>query len=241
MVNFNQILKAAEDRKGGPQALQSLMPDAPTGKSLAAVPDDRCLAEMAKCIFRSGFSWKVVEAKWPGFEAAFLNFEPAALVFQPDEFWDDLVSDKRIIRHGAKIAAVRHNAGFVADTASEHGGFGKFLSQWPTDDTVGLWDLLSKRGKRLGGNTGRYFLRFIGMDCFIPSADVVSALRANGLEIAANPTSKRDLRAMQETFNAWHRETGLPYVHLSRICAMSAGENYDAQVLRARMSGGEES
>ena len=240
MVNFNKILETAEHRKGGAKALQALMPDAPADGALAKVPDDRCLAEMAKCIFRSGFSWKVVEAKWPGFEESFLGFEPAALTFQPDEYWDDLASDKRIIRHGAKIASVRHNAGFVADTAREHGSFGKFLSEWPKDDIAGLWDHLSKRGKRLGGNTGRYFLRFIGKDCFIPSADVVSALRANGLEIAANPTSKRDLKAMQETFNAWHSETGLPFVHLSRICAMSAGENYDAEVLRARMSGGED-
>jgi hypothetical protein len=30
------------------------------------------------------------------------------------------------------------------------------------------------------------------------------------------------------------RETGLPYAHLSRICAMSVGENYDAETLRSR-------
>ena len=236
MVNFAQIRSRAETRKGGAEALQALLPEIPSNSDIAKVRDDRCLAEMAKCVFRSGFSWKVVEAKWPDFETVFMGFEPKPLLFQPDEYWDDIASDKRIIRHGAKIASVRHNAGFVADIAEEHGSFGTFLSTWPDDDIVGLWSVLAKRGKRLGGNTGRYFLRFIGMDCFLPSADVVAALRSGGLEIAPEPTSKRDLTAMQREFNAWHQETGLPYVHLSRICAMAAGENYDAELLRARMS-----
>lgn len=236
MVNFAQIRSLAETRKGGAKALQSLLPETPSDSAVADVSDDRCLAEMAKCVFRSGFSWKVVEAKWPDFETVFLGFQPKPLLFQPDEYWDDIASDKRIIRHGAKIASVRHNAGFVSDIAEEHGSFGGFVSAWPADDMVGLWDVLRKRGKRLGGNTGRYFLRFIGKDSFLPSADVVTALRAGGLEIAPDPTSKRDLKAMQQVFNAWHQETGLPYVHLSRICAMATGENYDAELLRARMS-----
>ena len=236
MINFAQILAQAETRKGGAKALRALLPENPDESALSRVTDDRCLAEMTKCVFRSGFSWKVVENKWPDFETVFLGFEPTRLTFQPDEFWDNAASDKRIVRHGGKIAALRHNAGFVSEIAAENGSFGAFLATWPEDDIVGLWDVLAKRGKRLGGNTGRYFLRFIGKDCFLLSGDVVAALRGAGLEVAPNPTSKRDLKAIQQEFNAWHEETGLPYVHLSRICAMSAGENYDPEVLRARMS-----
>jgi hypothetical protein len=44
-------------------------------------------------------------------------------------------------------------------------------------------------------------------------------------------TSKRDLARVQAQFNAWADETGLPFVHLSRICAMSIGENYNANKL----------
>jgi hypothetical protein len=40
--------------------------------------------------------------------------------------------------------------------------------------------------------------------------------------------SKGDLAKVQAQFNAWATETGLPYVHLSRICAMSIGENHAA-------------
>ena len=45
--------------------------------------------------------------------------------------------------------------------------------------------------------------------------------------VAEAITSKRDLAKVQAQFNAWAEETGLPYVHLSRICAMSVGENYE--------------
>ena len=93
---------------------------------------------MAKRIFSAGFVWSVIEKKWPGFEAAFLGFEPARLLLQPDEFWEGLAGDKRIVRNPQKIMAVRDNARFVADIAREHGSFGKFLAQWPVSDQVGL-------------------------------------------------------------------------------------------------------
>jgi hypothetical protein len=52
-------------------------------------------------------------------------------------------------------------------------------------------------------------------------------LRDAGLDVADAITSKRDLVKVQAQFNAWAKETGLPFVQLSRICAMSIGENYD--------------
>jgi 3-methyladenine DNA glycosylase Tag len=240
MITFAEIRARAEARKGGAEHLAALLPAATNRKQLETLADDRALAEMAKCIFRSGFSWKVVEAKWPGFEEAFEGFDPGRLMFEPDEFWDARVSDTRIIRHGTKIGSVRHNAGFVIDIAREHGSFGRFAAAWPEDDIVGLWDLLAKRGKRLGGNTGRYFLRFIGKDCFLPSRDVIMTLRDAGLEVAEIPTSKRDLKAIQAQFNTWHDESGLTYSQLSRICAMSIGENYEAETLQGRMRTGQD-
>src|SRR5438034_3168653 len=72
----------------------------------------------------------------------------------------------------------------------------------------------------------RCFLRFLGWDGFVTSKDVVACLRDAGLDVAETVTSKRDLAKVQAQFNAWAEETGLPYVQLSRICAMSIGENY---------------
>jgi 3-methyladenine DNA glycosylase Tag len=222
---FKTIRARAEQRKGGAEALLRLMPPKPDPKALANLKDDRVLAEMTKRVFSAGFAWSVIESKWPGFEAAFLGFEPKRLAFEPDEFWDSLVKDARIVRNGAKIGSVRENARFVLEAAKEHGSFAKFLAAWPSSDEVGLLEVLSKRGGRLGGNTGQMLLRFLGYDGFVTSKDVVACLRDAGLDVAETPTSKRDLATIQEQFNAWAKETGLPYSWLSRICAFSAGEN----------------
>jgi 3-methyladenine DNA glycosylase Tag len=240
MTSFSSVRARAEQRKGGPEALARLLPPAPSKAALIALGDVRILAEMTRRVFSAGFVWSVIEAKWAGFEAAFLNFDPAALAFQPDEFWEGLASDTRIIRNGAKIMAARHNAVFVQDISREHGGFGRFLAEWPSSNQIGLMDLLAKRGSRLGGATGQAFLRFIGWDGFMLSKDVVACLREAGLDIAEEPKSKGDLARIQAQFNAWAEESGLPYRHLSRICAMSAGVNHEPERLMQYMGGGEE-
>ena len=239
MTSFQTIRARAEKRKGGAEALARLMPPKPDLKALLKLRDDRVLAEMTQRVFSAGFAWSVIESKWPGFEEAFLGFEPPRLLSEPDEFWHKLTMDARIVRNGAKIASVRENARFVLDVAKDHGSFGKFLADWPPSDEIGLLEVLAKRGSRLGGNTGQMLLRFLGWDGCVTSKDVVACLRDAGLDVAEAITSKRDLAKVQAQFNAWAEETGLPYTHLSRICAMSIGENYGTRTL-ARMGGGDE-
>jgi 3-methyladenine DNA glycosylase Tag len=239
-TSFKTIRARAEKRKGGAKTLQKLLPEKPDPKRLAKLGDDRVLAEMTRRVFCAGFAWRVIDNKWEGFEDAFLGFAPGKLSLQPDDYWDELMKDKRIVRNGAKIMSVRANATFIKEIAKEHGSFGKFLSRWPSDDEIGLLDLLAKRGSRLGGNTGQMLLRFLGWDGFVTSRDVVLCLRDAGLDIAETVTSKRDLVKVQTQFNTWAKETGLPYLHISRICAMSIGENYSAETLAQRMGGDEE-
>jgi len=188
---------------------------------------------MAERVFSAGFVWRVIEAKWPGFEEAFLGFEPKALLFQPEDFWHDLTSDTRIVRNGQKIMAVRENAMFVERIAREHASFGKFMAAWPADDQIGLTTYLGKHGSRLGGATGQYFLRWLGWDTYILSRDMVLALRDAGLDIAETPGSKKDQQKIHGQINAWAKETGLPRMHISRILAMSIGENNSPETLQA--------
>ena len=225
MKPFAEIRARAATRKGGDAALAALLGPVPDNAALAALPDHRVLAVMAQRIFAAGFVWSVIESKWPGFEEAFLSFEPKRLAFQPDDFWHDLASDTRIVRNGQNIRAVRDNAAFVARVSDEHGGFGRFLSRWPADDQIGLTAYLARHGSRLGGNTGAVLLRMLGWDAFVLWSDVVAALRDAGLDIAANPTSKKDQARAQAQINAWAAENGLPRAHVSRILAMSIGEN----------------
>jgi 3-methyladenine DNA glycosylase Tag len=240
LTSFQTIRARAEKRKGGAEALARLMPPAPDPKALRKLRDDRVLAEMARRVFSAGFAWSVIEAKWPSFEEAFLRFEPSRLAFEPDEFWHKLTMDARIVRNGAKIASVRDNARFVLDVGKAHGSFGRFLSTWPPSDEVGLLELMAKRGSRLGGASGQMLLRFLGYDAFVATKDVAACLRGAGLDIAEAPTSKRDLARIQEQFNAWAKETGLPYRRLSLICAMSIGENYEGDRYGSDVIAGQE-
>lgn len=235
MLDFQKIHARAAKRKGGEAVLAPLLGPAPDNKAVAKVPDDRILSTMAERIFAAGFVWRVIEQKWPGFEEAFLGFEPKRLLFQPDDFWHELASDSRIVRNPQKIRSVRDNAAFVDRVSKEHGSFGKFIAAWPADDQIGLTTYLAKHGSRLGGNTGQYFLRWLEWDTFVVSADMAAALRDAGLDIAENPTSKRDLEKIQAQINQWSAETGLPRRHISRILAMSIGENRSAEALREYM------
>jgi 3-methyladenine DNA glycosylase Tag len=95
--------------------------------------------------------------------------------------------------------------------------------------------VLAKRGSRLGGKTGQYFLRFIGWDGFVTSNDMVAAMRDAGVDVAAEPTSKGDLKKIQAQINDWAKTTKLPRTHISRILAMSVGENYAVEKLQSYM------
>jgi len=226
MKKFSQIRERAEKRKGGAAALKKLLPKVESKKKLEAITDDRYLAMMTKCINQAGFSWKVIENKWPEFEEAFFAFDPIKLGYLSPEQWEAYASDRRVVRNWQKIKALQENVFFVQEESRKHGSFGKFVADWPVSDQVGLMAYLKKEGSRLGGQSALWFLRRMGKDCFVLSRDVVVTLNATGLDVAEKPTSQRDLKKVQAQFNQWHDETGLPLSHISRIAACSVGENY---------------
>ena len=222
MDSFDKIWKRAAKHHGGDAAVEKLLPKPASAAKLRKIPDDRWLAAMTKQVFRAGFAWKVIDAKWDGFEAAFGGFDPRALVMQPDEAMDALASDTRIVRNPQKIRATFQNARFVCDIADQRGSFGKFVADWPGADIIGLWDVLKRQGARLGGMTGSFVLRTMGKDTFIVGGDVGKALIAAGMVDKA-PTGKRDLQKTQEAFNGWAAESGRPLCQVSRILALSVG------------------
>lgn len=226
LTPFATIHKLAQERKGGKAALEKLVSHPVlTPKKLAAISDDRYLAMMTRCVFQAGFNWKVIEHKWAGFEEAFHGFNPLGLAHLAPEKWEMYAEDTRIVRNWTKIKTVLDNAHFLIDTAAEHGSFASVFAQWPASDQIGLMAWLKKAGSRLGGNTGMYFIRFMGKDGFIISADVTARLQASGLKIATIPSSKRDLKQVQDAFNEWQQQSGLNYTQLSRIAGMSIGAN----------------
>jgi 3-methyladenine DNA glycosylase Tag len=222
MRSFDDIFRAAAARKGGPAALDAMLAEtaSKTPAELAAIPDDRLLAEMTRRIFYAGFSWKVIDDKWPAFEAGFEGFDPHANALMPEERFDALMADRGIVRNGAKIRSVQQNAQFLLDLAAEHGTAARFFADWPDADYVGLLDVLKKRASHLGGDSAGRFLRAIGKPAFIFSVDMVAALVREGVLTKA-PSSKRDLAAAQAAINSWSAESGRDLTAISRVLAMS--------------------
>ena len=225
MRPFAEIEAIAAARMGGLAALETLLAETPSRApaDIAALPDHRILAEMARRIFNAGFSSKVIAAKWPGFEAAFHGFDPNACAHLSEEALDALMSDPAIVRNGATIQAVLANARLRLELAAEHGSAARFLAAWPDDDYAGLLELLKKRGSHLGGDSGMRFLRAIGKPAYITSKDVTAALIREGV-VEKPPSGKKDFAAVQTAFNGWSAESGRDLTALSRILAMSVGE-----------------
>jgi 3-methyladenine DNA glycosylase Tag len=223
MERLDQIRQRAADRHGEAvlnERLSSLTVRSPA--ELAALTDDRWLAEMTRCVFQAGFVWKVIDAKWAGFEAAFAGFDPNSNAAMDDEVFDRLLKDARIVRHAKKILSVRDNARFLVDLALDNGSAARFFSDWPDEDFIGLIAVLKARASRLSGETAMRFFRYMGKPSFITSPDVTAALISAGV-VTGPVKSRRDQAAVQAAFNQWRDESGLDLTRISRILAMSQG------------------
>lgn len=222
---FSQILTRAAERKGGLAAVKALTSKPLTTKQLLEYTSADWLAAFSKKVFQSGFVWRVVEQKWPGFNEVFFDFAPEKILMLSDEKLAEKAQDPRIIRNGNKVLTIRANAQMIYELSLEHGSFSALIANWPCDDIISLWALLKKRGARLGGNTGAYALRAMGKDTFLLSQDIEAYFRGHQL-IDGGLTSLGNLRKIQAQFNEWQQQSGLSYQEMSRIVAMSVGDNY---------------
>lgn len=224
MVPFAEIQARALARHSA-EDLAARVPSVSSPAELAALPDDRALAAIAKRVFAAGFRWRVIEIKWPGFEEAFHGFDPAWVAALDEEGIAALAADARIVRNRPKVVSTVANARFVQAVAAEHGSFGRWLAAWPDDDVLGLWAALKAGGDRLGGDTGPWILRLLGKDTFRLSGDVVAALIEAGV-VGRAPSTKAELAAVQAAFNAWRAESGLTNGAISLTLACSTGAIY---------------
>ncbi|MCP9483629.1 DNA-3-methyladenine glycosylase I [Shimia sp. CNT1-13L.2] len=217
MRHFDDLYAIAADRKGGPDALEDLIPR--PDPNVTALPEDRWLSLFTKGIFQAGFNWKVIENKWEGFEEAFHGFNVDRCAFMHDEDMDRLMSNTAIVRNGPKIRTVIDNAHFL-QSLREQGGAGQVIVGWPSTDFIGLLEMMKKNGSRLGGMTGQYALRFAGRDAFILSRDVTARLIAEGV-VDKQPTSKTAMKSVQAAFNTWMDQSGRGLTEISRVLAFT--------------------
>ena len=221
---FAAIYARAAQRKGGDASLETLLPTSLDDEQLTQFTDAQLLSEISKKVFQSGFVWRIVEAKWPEYEKAFFGFEPFKVLMLSPEQLQERASDTKLIRHLKKTMAIYDNAHMVNDFAAQHGSFAKFIADWPSTDITGLWAELKRKGKRLGGNTGPYFLRSMGKDTFLLTNDVQGYLKSHGL-VDYGFSSKAGLLQVQSVFNQWQQESGRSLADISRVLACSVGDN----------------
>jgi DNA-3-methyladenine glycosylase I len=85
------------------------------------------LEEITKAVFRSGFSWPVIENKWPNFQKAFKGFDVDAVAAFDDRDLERLLGDAGIVRNGRKIEATVKNARTMQTLRDKHGSFHAYL------------------------------------------------------------------------------------------------------------------
>ena len=220
-TSFLPILEQAQQRKGGPEALEALMPEAPASAAkLGRLADAKALSRLSKGVFRAGFNWKVVEKRWPDIEAALHGFDPERIAPFGSREITRYLKQPGVIKNRARLEAVIENARWFLDLRGEYGSLGKMLAKWPSGEIVELWRRMNRDGSRIGVSTGSYFVREVGKDSFLPTHSVMSGLVARGV-LDRPTTGVRNLAAAQAAFNDWHNETGRPYAELSRIVAYS--------------------
>lgn len=221
---FSTIYQRAAERKGGDAALESLLGQALTTAQLQRYSSADWLSAFSKKVFQSGFVWRIVEQKWPGFREVFFDFQPEKILLLSDEMLAAKATDPRIIRNAGKVLSIQANALMIHELTLEHGDFPALIAQWPAEQIIDLWALLKKRGARLGGNTGAYSLRAMGKDTFLLSQDVEAYLRAYQV-IDGGLTSQTSLKKIQAQFNDWQQQSGRSLQQISQIVALSGGDN----------------
>ena len=119
-----------------------------------------------KAVFQAGFSWQVVNNKWPNFQRTFDGFAINKVAAYDERDLDRLVNDRGIVRNGRKIAATIENASEFQCIVAEHGSFNAFLRAMDDWSYAQRRADLSKRFKGLGP-TG-VFTFLYGVDEAVP-------------------------------------------------------------------------
>lgn len=130
------------------------------------------LETITKAVFQSGMTWRVVEAKWPGFREAFDGFDPERVAALTPDDVDRLAQDTRIIRNRRKIEATVDNAEALIELERGEGGFAAWLSS--RGDFPATLDAMRGEFRFLGDFGAYYVLHVVGFP--VPPHEQAQAL-----------------------------------------------------------------
>jgi DNA-3-methyladenine glycosylase I len=103
------------------------MPKGQPPPQLKPENDAGYLEEITKSVFHSGFSWHVIDNKWPNFQEAFARFDPDAVAAFSDDDLERLLGDTGIVRNGRKIEATIKYTRTMQAISKEFGSFHAYL------------------------------------------------------------------------------------------------------------------
>ncbi len=129
------------------------------------------LLVMTKAVFQSGMSWKVVESKLPGIFEAMDGLDVATVAGYDERDIERLAEDKRVIRNGRKLVAIRDNARKLLELEKQYGNFQKHLRSQP--DFEATLNMIRKDFKFMG-NTGTYYFLYVVGEEVIPHKDFMA-------------------------------------------------------------------
>ena len=126
-------------------------------------PDDDAgyLEELTKAIFRAGFSWPVINNKWPRFQEAFHRFEIAKVAHYGPTDLERLQGDPGLVRNRRKIEATVTNAQRMLELIEEHGSFHAYLRTIDYLPYHGRVDALTSQFDHLGRTGAFVFLHCV--------------------------------------------------------------------------------
>jgi 3-methyladenine DNA glycosylase Tag len=118
------------------------------------------LDALARVMFQTGISWRVVDAKWPGIREAFHDFDVQRVAKFREADISRLMGDTRVIRNRRKLEAIRENAREMLALDTEYKGFKRYL------DSLGDFEATKKALHEhfafVGDSGSWYFLWMVG-------------------------------------------------------------------------------
>jgi DNA-3-methyladenine glycosylase I len=120
------------------------------------------LEQMTRAIFSSGFSWQVIQNKWPNFLEAFAAFSIDTVAGFDERDVERLSADEGIVRNVRKIQATIENARKMREEIARHGSFHNYLRSLDELDYDARSKALVKRFGYLGRTGAFVFLWRVG-------------------------------------------------------------------------------
>jgi endonuclease III len=136
---------------------------------------------LTRAVF-SGIRNGIIEERWPAISNAFSRFDFYKVAEYDEEKVQELIENKKIIRHEGKIKATIFNAKKMVEIVEQYGSFKNYLSSFPSVDSL----IEKLQGyyagfKGIGERNVYEFLKEIGFSTIKPDLQVRKVFLRLGL------------------------------------------------------------